>query len=226
MTAKSEEDRIWDAYNRFFHFCDSERFNKLLARHQLFLKTRRLPGHIFDCGVFKGSSTLGWAHMLECHSPHALKKVVGFDLFEKRMIDYLPSEKAEVERMMSEHMDRETDYFSFLNNVIRSKGLEKVCELVKGDVCETLPRYLDEHRGIRISLLHLDVDIYKPTLAILRAAFDLIVPGGLIVFDEYSYEGFAESDAVDEFMRERGLRERLRLRVVEGTHTPTAYLRV
>ena len=226
MSAATPEDRIWEAYNRFFHVCDQDRFNKLLARHQLFLQTKDLPGHVIDCGVFKGSSTLGWAHMLACHSPHALKKVVGFDLFDKKMIDYLPFEQEEVERMMSRHMDRETDYFHFLNDVIRAKKLERYCELIKGDVCETLPRYLEEHRGIRISLLHLDVDIYKPTLAILRAAFDLVVPGGLVVFDEYAYEGFGESDAVDEFLKERSLRDRLRLRIVEGTHTPTAYLQL
>ncbi len=226
MEPSTDVDRAWEAWNRFFHVCDQERFNKLFARQELFARTRDLPGHIIDCGVFKGSSTLGWAHLLAAYSPHALKKVVGFDLFDKKMIDYLPYEKDEVERMMDRHMDRETDYFAFLNQVIARKGLAQRCELVKGDICETLPAYLDQHRGMRISLLHLDVDIYKPTLAILRSAFDLIVPGGLIVFDEYAYEGFGESDAVDEFLRERGLRERTRIRLVEHTHTPTAYIQL
>jgi hypothetical protein len=220
----TDTDRIWDAYNKFFHVCDQERFNKLFARHDLFMRTRDLPGYIVDCGVFKGSSTLGWAHMLACYSPASLKKVVGFDLFDKKMIDYLPFERAEVERMMTQHMDRDTDYFSFLTEIARRKGLDRHCELVKGDVCETLPAYLEAHRGMRISLLHLDVDIYKPTLEILRAAYDLVVPGGLIVFDEYAYEGFGESDAVDEFLRERNLRDKVRLKTLDYAHTPTAYL--
>src|SRR5690606_17591734 len=135
MPAITDSDRIWEAYNKFFHVCDQERFNKLFARHELFLRTRDLPGYILDCGVFKGSSTLGWAHMLACYSPSSLKKVVGFDLFDKKMIDYLPFERDEVERMMTQHMDRDTDYFAFLNEVIERKGLQKHCELVKGDVC-------------------------------------------------------------------------------------------
>lgn len=226
MANPTGNDRIWEAYNRFFHVCDQPRFNKLLARHELFLRTRDLPGHIIDCGVFKGSSTLGWAHMVVAHTPHAMKKVVGFDLFDKKMIDFLPFEREEVERMMSKHMDPETDYYALLTEIAAQKGISDRCEFVKGDVCETLPRYLEEHRGMRISLLHLDVDIYKPTLEILRAAYDLVVPGGLIVFDEYAYEGFGESDAVDQFLRERGLRDRTRLRIVESTHTPTAYIQV
>ncbi|RYG19859.1 hypothetical protein EON82_20935 [bacterium] len=226
MSSTDGSDLIWDAYNRFFHVCDQPRFNKLFARHELFMKTRDLPGHIIDCGVFKGASTLGWAHMLGCHNPHAMKKAVGFDLFDKKMIDFLPFERAEVERMMIGHMDPDTDYFALLTELAKRKGLQERCEFVKGDVCETLPKYLHDHRGMRISILHLDVDIYKPTLEILRAAYDLVVPGGLIVFDEYAYEGFGESDAVDEFLRERDLRKSARLRIVEGTHTPTAYLQV
>ena len=70
-------DPVWDAYNRFFHVCEQPQFNKLFARLDLFLRTRDLPGHIFDCGVFKGSSTLAWTHMLAAYTPHATKKVVG-----------------------------------------------------------------------------------------------------------------------------------------------------
>ena len=39
-------------------------------------------------------------------------------------------------------------------------GVER-CALVIGEIKTTLPKFLDEHPGIRISLLHLDVDLYE-----------------------------------------------------------------
>ena len=53
-------------------------------------------------------------------------------------------------------------------------------ELVKGDIHETVPRYVEQHPGLRICLLHLDVDLYEPTLRALEHLYALVVPGGVV----------------------------------------------
>jgi len=56
----------------------------------------------------------------------------------------------------------------------------------------------------RLVFAHVDVDIHDPTLASFEYFYDLVVPGGLIVCDDY---GFAvcsgAKEAVDGFMAER-----------------------
>ena len=57
-------------------------------------------------------------------------------------------------------------------------------ELVKGDACETIPRYVEENKHLVVSLLYLDFDVYEPT----KIAIEQLVPrmpkGAVIAFDE------------------------------------------
>jgi hypothetical protein len=72
--------------------------------------------------------------------------------------------------------------------------------MTEGDIRITAQKFVDENPGLRISLLHLDVDLYEPTLAALKAFYPLVVKGGLVVFDEYGLvEWPGESKAVEEY---------------------------
>jgi Macrocin-O-methyltransferase (TylF) len=93
--------------------------------------------------------------------------------------------------------------------------------LVKGDVEKTVPEFVEKNPGVRISLLHFDVDLYKPTLTALRTLWPLVVPGGVVAFDEYGippWEG--ESRAVDEFFSSLNVE----LRRFHWSSNPGAYL--
>jgi hypothetical protein len=78
-------------------------------------------------------------------------------------------------------------------------------ELVVGNVMQTLPQYLDKNPATRISLLHLDMDVKEPTEYALDLLFDRVVPGGLVVFDDYSTVA-GETDAVDSFIKKNNLK--------------------
>ncbi|MGZ7033099.1 MAG: TylF/MycF/NovP-related O-methyltransferase, partial [Thermoanaerobaculia bacterium] len=77
-------------------------------------------------------------------------------------------------------------------------------ELVKGDIRETVPKYVKDNPGLRISTLLLDCDVYEPTLVGLKYLFPLVVSGGLVILDEYAQEKFAgESAAFEEYFGSR-----------------------
>ena len=69
----------------------------------------------------------------------------------------------------------------FLNHI------EKV-KLVKGDVAESLPKFLEVNPHLVVSLLYLDFDIYEPTVVALKHLMPRIPKGGIIAFDELNHE--------------------------------------
>ena len=54
-------------------------------------------------------------------------------------------------------------------------------EVVKGFFEKTAPEY----SGGAIAILHLDCDLYSSYISCLSALYDKVVPGGVILFDEY-----------------------------------------
>lgn len=79
------------------------------------------------------------------------------------------------------------------------KNLPRVrsnCELVVGWFDDTLPRFVPLCRGAPVALLHVDCDLYSSAVTVLNNLKDQIVPGTVIVFDEYlNYPGWQ----LDEF---------------------------
>ena len=61
-----------------------------------------------------------------------------------------------------------------MNEVFEYKSFENY-ELVKGDIFDTIPKYLSEHPELKIALLHVDVDVYKPSVVILNYLYDNLV---------------------------------------------------
>ena len=214
-----QDDQMWDAFNRFHYLCDTHRFQKILARAGLVRSVADVPGDIVDAGTFKGISTIQMAHFLRIYQPHGKAKVVSFDTFEAKFPKVREDEAADAERHST--LFEETAYAQ-IGEAIKRLDLASRVELIKGDITETLPRFLVERPGFRISLLHCDLDVYAATKSLLTAAWPRVVVGGVVVFDQYAVEGWGESDAADEFLA--GLKDPPQLRVFEHTPTPTAYI--
>lgn len=63
-------------------------------------------------------------------------------------------------------------------------------EIVPGWFADTLPGFLKTHPG-PAAFLHIDCDLYSSTKTVFDACRDRVVPGTLIVFDEYfNYPGW------------------------------------
>lgn len=151
-------------------------------------------------------------------SPHS-RKMIGFDAFGSFPDDHEDAANKEFIRRFSkaggDGIGRES-----LVEVLAHKGFDN-CELVAGDICQTVPQYALDHPELKISLLHVDVDVYRPTKVILEQLFGRVVKGGLVVFDDYGTVA-GETHAIDEFL-EKAERE-LVIEKLPISHIP-AYIR-
>ena len=183
---------------------------RFLSHYEIFKETINLPGVVMELGVSKGTSLLTWAHLMETFCPgDRTKKVYGFDHFEG-LVDFQDEDgKVNTNDKAGKHIggwkapkelpEKLCELFNedtFVPNINR-------VELIEGDIFDTLPKFIENNPGLRISLLHLDVDLYRASKFALEKLFPLVVKGGAIVFDEYGlipWEG--EAKAVDEYFKE------------------------
>jgi hypothetical protein len=93
-----------------------------------------------------------------------------------------------------------------ITSVANMLDLSHRFKLVPGDAVKTIPKFVQKNRGLRFSLLNLDFDVYEPTATALKYLFPLVVPGGIVILDEYGNKGWGESDAVDTFFAGQAVR--------------------
>lgn len=202
---------------------------KFLAHYELFRKTIKLPGDIVELGVFKGHSLMTFANFLESRNiGDRTKKIWGFDNFEgfKNLLpqdgpDYNGLQKVEGGFSPKSYEEELMDVIEIFDQD-RFVPWKNRIELIKGDVEETVPRFVKENPGLRISLLHFDIDMYSPTMVGLENLFPLVVKGGVVVFDEYGVlEWSGESSAVEDYFRKHNLD--IKMRKFEWNNIPGAY---
>jgi len=191
-----DQTKKWDYENGFYLTCETSRIGKLLSQFEIYKQIINLPGNILEFGVYKGSSfvrLLSYRTLLENEFS---RKIIGFDAFGKFPEDLaLQSDKNFVNRFeIAGGLGISKDG---LERHLETKGFRNY-ELICGDIFNTLPEFLIRNPSLKISLLHIDVDVYEPTKFILFNLWDKIVDGGILMLDDYGMvEG--ETKAVDEF---------------------------
>lgn len=194
----------WDFENAFYWFSHPSRINKLIAHYDLYKSIISLPGHVVELGVYKGASLVRLATFRNNLENDFSRKIIGFDAFGKFPTDNL-------------HMDADLSFVdSFekaggdglsaedLQALLKRKGFQNI-ELVKGNVFDTVPDYLNKNPETRIAFLHLDMDVREPTDFALDHLYSRVVPGGLVVFDDYNAVA-GETEAVDDFIARNKLK--------------------
>lgn len=194
-------EQQWDYENGFYLTSHLTRLSKMLAHYELYKSIAKLPGHIVECGVLKGASLIRFCTYREIlESPYS-RKIIGFDVFGKFPVQENANDQAFIERFEREAGDGIS--VNELKKVLSHKGFKNF-ELIQGDVADTVPEYISNHPELKIALLHIDVDVYKPSVVILNHLFDRVVTGGLVVFDDFGVVD-GETRAIDEFFSERDI---------------------
>jgi hypothetical protein len=201
---------------------------RFLAHYELFRRTVDLPGDIVELGVYRGTSLMSWANFMEIRNMgDRHKKVVGFDNF-KGFGALDAKDGAKVGDVQKRVGGFDSGVFEeALKDAIAIFDADRFIpykprvHLVNGDIEQTVPAYVRDNPGMRISLLHFDVDLYRPTKIALEHLWPLVVPGGVVAFDEYGippWEG--ESRAVDEFF----IGQKIELKRFDWASNPGAFI--
>ena len=190
-----EFKKKWDYENGFYLTSPSSRLAKSISHWEIYKKIVDLPGDILEFGVYKGTSLIRFATFREMLESQYSRKIIGFDTFGK-----CPMSDLEEENKFIEDFSKNGESISEeeLKKVFKNKKFENF-ELYAGDILNTLPKYIKENPELKISLLHIDVDVYKPTKLILDLLFERVVKNGIIVFDDYGTV-YGETKALDEFI--------------------------
>ena len=217
-------DSVYESFNNFIFSNDIKVIGKLLHRFDFFNKTKNIPGDIVEIGVFKGSGVASFSKFLEIYCPNSNKKIVGFDIFKNNdqeiLNKYDENDKKNMNVVYSRVDEKELTLQSVTNR-LDNMNIHKKYILIEGDVEETLPEFVKNNPGFRISLLYIDCDLDKPTYYSLKYLWDRVLPGGIIIFDEYENHSFSESVGVDRFLKENNITYNI---ISTNFMAPTAYI--
>lgn len=214
----------WPAYIR------RRELPRFLAHYELFKQVIDLPGCILELGVYKGASFFTWTKLMETFCPgDRSRRVFGFDHFEG-LVDFEAADGAKTDLADKQHggwkaSGHHARTLAQLHNDDNLVPGEQRCRLVEGNVLDTIPKFLEANPGLRISLLYLDMDLYRPTLFALEQLYPLVVKGGVVAFDEYGlipWEG--ESRAVDEYFGRLPEAERPRIEKFPFAVHPSGFM--
>jgi hypothetical protein len=164
---------------------------RFLAMYEIFKRVLEVKGSIVECGVFRGFGVMTWAKLSAILEPENLtRRIYGFDTFAGfpsldprrdasgivgagNKVGDLTANSHEELLQLIEQFDKDR-YLGHIPKV----------ELVKGDIAETAPAFLESHPHLLVSLLFLDADLYDPTLAALKTFLPRMPRGAIIAFDE------------------------------------------
>lgn len=197
INKKKSNDKVWDAENIFYQKTNISRIGKLIYHYEIYNKIKELPGDILEFGVFKGSSLIRFMTFRSLLENNYSRKIYGFDTFKK-----FPKQVRKSDLQFKKAFEKEA------GNPIEIKNLEKILiskkfenfELIKGDVTKTLNKFLKNNPNLKISLLHLDMDVFNATNFVIEKLKNRVVKNGIILIDDYGSVAGA-TEAVDIFLK-------------------------
>jgi len=137
-----------------------------------------------EFGVYRGASVREWVKL----NPHPDSRFIGFDSFEG----------------LPEHWTGELGVGAFDTGGRIPDIDDARVRFVKGWFQHTLPGFLRDFRPAHPLVIHNDSDLYSSTLYTLAQLNPLMVPGTILVFDEFTtplHEYRAFNDFLSAFMR-------------------------
>jgi hypothetical protein len=195
-------NKKFDYENGFYATADPTRFSKFITHLEFFKQTSSVRGEIVEFGIFKGNSFFRWIKFRDLLEQTGSRKVIGFDIFGDFPEAHFPDDKQRRDAFVTETNGGKSISFEEINDLLEKQGLNKNVDIVKGDILTTLDDYLQKNPHLKISLLHIDVDLYEPVKVILEKLYDKVTKGGIIILDDYGT--FAGTNkAVDDFFQNK-----------------------
>ena len=151
----------------------------------------RLPGQVYECGVYKGGTALLLANLIRRYRTETGVPVLRlFDSFEGMP----PTDPAHDLHQKGDFSDTSVDQVRAL------VGPDPRVEYHPG----WIPATFAGREADRICFAHIDVDIYRSVLDCCDFIYPRLCPGGILVFDDYGFPSCPGArQAVDVFFRDK-----------------------
>ena len=189
--------------NKFFETVSIDRFEKLLIQLEIFKSIKDTKGAIVECGVFMGNSLIRF--MLFNKIYNFKKFFYGFDTFGQ-----FPKSKNYIDNFQRNKFVKSAGIKSInkliLNKVLKKKKLKNFF-LIKGNVLNTIPKFIRENKKLKIALINLDLDLYEPSKIVLENLYPRLSKKGIIILDNYK-TFYGETKAVNEFCKKHNIKLR------------------
>lgn len=209
----SDPSPLIERIEAFPKYTTRQSLAKFLTKYELFKRVLHVNGSFVECGVLHGGGLFAWAKLSSIFEPsNHVRKIIGFDTFEgfpniteqdTKTGTFGDLKRAGLTGSSYEHIVEASKVYD-LNRPIAH--IPKI-ELVKGDLIETAPRYIEENPHLVVALLYLDVDLYAPTKIAIETFVPRMPKGSVIVFDELNARIFpGETMAVLDTLGLRNLR--------------------
>lgn len=181
------EDEVFTAYLRKFDELKVHNSDRRWDLRQLLRLTANVPGDMAECGVYKGAS----AQILLEACKTAQRHLYLFDSFEGL------SEPNDEKEAYWKKGDMAAHESIMLDNLRDHEGMFTT---YKGWIPDRFPEVADTV----FACVHIDVDLYGPTLDSMAFFYPRLAPGGLCVCDDYNSSVCPGARrAVDEFLADK-----------------------
>ena len=181
------ETNVVTKLKNFPKYVPRQDITRFLVRYEIFKKVLNIAGSIVECGVLHGAGLLTFAHLSSILEPvNQQRKIIGFDTFEGFPEDGGKYDNPDYAKKNTFNVDSFDDINQAINLFDKNRFLNFLpkIKLVKGDVKDTIPSYIEEHPELTISMLYIDLDLYEPTKIALENFVPKMPKGGIIVFDD------------------------------------------
>jgi hypothetical protein len=203
---------LQDIIEHFPAFVQRRQLPRLLAHYELFKLIENMPGSIVELGVYRGSGLFTWANLLETFCPgDRTRKVYGFDHFQG-LTEHNKVQDGDLSPWLDKvvgNLEGQADCMQALVDLHNDDNFisgDQRVHLIDGDMCQTLPAFVKQHPGLRLSCLYFDVGLYEPTLAGLEQLYPLVMTGGLVVFNGYGMQPWeGEAKAIETYFQQLGV---------------------
>lgn len=166
--------------------------DKKFMIYQLAKSTANMAGDTAECGVFKGNGS--WLILHAEKNPDSTHHV--FDSFEG-VSEPLPTDNL---NRPGAYEWKKHDMAHPLESVREKLSPFPKTQYYKGWIPERFAEVADR----RFKFVHVDVDLYQPTLDSFKFFYDKMLPGGIMLCDDYACPGTPGAmQAIEEFLADK-----------------------
>lgn len=181
-------DSTEDKLATFPKYVRRQQLKRFLAMYEIYKLALPVKGSVVECGVFRGFGFMSWLKLSAILEPENLtRRIYGFDTFEgfpslDDKDDY--SDSITTVGGLASDSENELNELIKLHDQDRFLGHIHKAELVRGDIAETAPAFLERNSHLMVSLLFIDCDLYEPTKVALETFVPRMAKGAILAFDE------------------------------------------